>query len=342
MLFHLLLEILIQGVLLGGTGASQLQVVAIAVGPHEDSTMLMQIHHSVLKKLGVLVPNVVLLLEAPTFFRALCPLLDCNSHGGAMGIEAVKIEHVLIKLRLDRISLQIVLFGTTGIILIAGIVAPSGRAMLFPRATAKPTKLVTATLHFLSTRHVHATTILFNVLLALGTALGVGHEPLDILRLVAVLVVPGFDGLARGGQMVANIGIRTLETKHKTASTRHRLPSTTSITLDRVFAPWVGAPLHVGVLIDKGAMQKLFVALKSGRLHDARKTLLVAQFVALGIHTVGEHTIWTPRHLNLQVVSPARLAITVTTTESKSIAHGHLIQTNVALKHIWTSRGRNL
>ena len=104
--------------------------------------------------------------------------------------ESMKVKHVLVELRLDLISLEVLVFGLGGVVLVARVITARRTAVLLPRASAKPAKIVATTTAFLAARHVHAATVLLNVFLALGAALAVGHHPLDIFALVLVLVIP--------------------------------------------------------------------------------------------------------------------------------------------------------
>ena len=75
---------------------------------------------------------------------------------------------------------------------IAGVESPGALAVLRPRGQAQPAELVAA----LAAGHVHAALVLLDGPLALGAGLGVGQDPVQVLRLCAVLDDPLLHRLA--------------------------------------------------------------------------------------------------------------------------------------------------
>lgn len=85
--------------------------------------------------------------------------------------------------------------------------------MSFPVLHADPTEFVAASPR-LSARHVHASSILFNGLRALGAELGVQQDPKGVAAIVAALLHPGGHRLTEHGEMPIS---PTLETPHSGA-----------------------------------------------------------------------------------------------------------------------------
>jgi len=164
--------------------------------------------------------------------------------------DALKIEHVLVEgmLRLQAATLLLIVLSLFCLLVIyVTLVIPArGCSMSGPLPETEPAKLMTTTTS-LGTDHVVAALVLLYGAVALGALLGIRPNPTNVLRLRAILGVPGGDRFA----ICRPVCFFT------TSPTRHE--ATCALYLERLYALifasknatcWIRTPLNIGVVVD--------------------------------------------------------------------------------------------
>lgn len=205
-------------VLLGGAG---LEEVGEYVGPAEDAAVACELVGGCLQELYVGGAHAQVLHEVLSALASLALLFVGDLGGLFVRVVAMVVELVVFELGLDGFALLVLRGSVRRIVLVAVVVATSGRAVLLPIASAEPAKLVSTASRALLTRHVHATTILLDRSSAFGALLRIGDQPLDVLTLARFPLSPVRHLLARGWHVVTDIGIVTIETPIESTLAMH-------------------------------------------------------------------------------------------------------------------------